>query len=69
MLLRDADERYVIDVLVYHIELRYAGETAESVSLVIEHLDYARLKKKKVLHLLLNLKPIDWWVNEASVEV
>ena len=25
---------YVIDVLVYHIELRYAGETAESVSLV-----------------------------------
>ena len=33
LLLRDADERYVIDVLVYHIELRYAGETAESVSL------------------------------------
>ena len=34
LLLRDADEHYVIDVLVYHIELRYAGETAESVSLV-----------------------------------
>ena len=35
MLLRDADEHYVIEVLVYHVELRYAGETAESVSLLL----------------------------------